>query len=88
MPPLCDERLTVPSSIRPVLQQQKMQAVARLRLLKDLVGANILPVVALQSVADTLGARGVSRGNPRWQGFRYMVLHESTLLHRVDQALT
>lgn len=47
-----------------------MQAIARLRLLKDLVGANILPVVALQSVADSLCARGLNRSSTR-QSFRY-----------------
>ena len=58
-----------------MLQQVYMQTVARLRLLKDLVGANILPVVALQSVADALGARGLSRSNFRGHSLRYMVLH-------------
>ena len=50
-----------------------MQAVARLRLLKDLVGANILPVVALQSVAEALGARGWKRSTSRGQSLRYMM---------------
>ena len=53
-----------------------MQALARLRLLKDLVGADILPVVALQSVADALSARGLCRSNFRWQSLRCVVLHE------------
>lgn len=48
-----------------------MQAIARLRLLKDLVGANILPVVALQSVAEcAVCARGLNRSITR-QSFRY-----------------
>ncbi|KAL3154706.1 hypothetical protein ABBQ38_011255 [Trebouxia sp. C0009 RCD-2024] len=47
-----------------------MQAIARLRLLKDLVGANILPVVALQSVAEcAVCARGLNRSITR-QSFR------------------
>ena len=47
-----------------------MQAISRLRLLKDLVGAGVLPAVALHSVASELG--GASRGALRWQKFRFV----------------
>lgn len=53
----------------------QMQAISRLRLLKDLVGAGVLPSVALHSVASELiSASGASRGAFRWQSFRYICL--------------
>ena len=51
-----------------------MQAAARFRLLKDLVAANVLPNVALQSVAAQLFSPPCAlRGVCRWQTFRYVI---------------